>query len=329
MPGAVGGAGGSRGGASRGGASRSAGGIGKSGGVKGGAKGASKSAAGTKANATAKADQAKADAKAKAADAKAKADALQKTQMETKQQTESRQQAERTTQVNNDQARADQQKADANRQQAVDAARQATDAAKATEGAKETTAKDIADKVIDGTKKGTDLAKEIAKGMDHQRAADLAGKTGGLISAANNANSAIQNGIETVRAAQEGRTNDAINAAKDTVVDSAKTISAVNGLIDPNLTKGALKTFGKGVSRLAGPAGAIAAASDWNDFNNAITQARRTGTTSDAFKAGWAGVKAGLSTMSLAPGAGAVPGAVATAMDVAEFGANAIAGWFN
>lgn len=293
----VGGAGGSSGGG-RGGASsagRSGGGRGSSGAGKAGKAGGSSADKGSKAG---KAEASAKAAEAKAAEAKSKAEAERAAdKVETQNAQQKAEAAARADTAAQSQEQARQQDA----VQAADEARAATDPVQHAE--------DVAS--------GTSSASKVAGALTDNK---VVGRAGGIAGTIANGIDTAQNATQAVDAALKGDTDQALKSGTDAVISGVKTAA---GLADSPLG-----TAAKIGSRFAGPAAALSAAVDSANFSNSLSTAVAEGGVGNWAQAGWDGVKAGLSTASIVPGIGAVPGAVAGAMDIAESIFGGPSSWF-
>jgi len=93
------------------------------------------------------------------------------------------------------------------------------------------------------------------------------------------------------------------------------------------LAKSPIGKVAKFGSRFAGPAAAFAAAMDTDTFARSYNTALKEGGVGNWAQASWDGAKAGLSFASMVPGVGAVPGAIAGAMDLGQLAFQGVRGW--
>lgn len=292
----VGGAGGSKGG---GGASRSSASRGgaKTGGAKSSKAGKSASAAKT----GAKADAAKAKATQDAAKTKAAAEVKSELAKDKVASDKTQVQAEKSVTAASN-AQAEQQQRQENVNKAVTDARAADPI---TQAADKSGVVDKVSKVVDGVTGGNPTSKGV----------------GAIASTISNGIATGQHTANAIDAATKGDTTKALNEGGQAVVSGVQTLAAA-----------AQTPFAKAVkigARFAGPAAALSAAVDTAQFSDSLSKAVNEGGVSNWAKAAWDGTKAGLSTASMVPAAGAIPGAIAGAMDLGEMASNAIGSWWN
>jgi hypothetical protein len=144
--------------------------------------------------------------------------------------------------------------------------------------------------------------------------------TAGALGVVSNGLATVDSAARTVDAIQDGDVAAATEAGVETAVNAAATAKSA---LDTPLGK-----VGAAASRFGGPLAAVAAANDMVKAGEAYANYVDNPSLSTGFAATWSGVKAGLSTASMAPGLGAAPAIAAGAMDIAEAGYNMVSGWF-
>lgn len=150
-----------------------------------------------------------------------------------------------------------------------------------------------------------DVSQGLGRDLGTSGAKSAAGIVGNGLATADGA-------ARTVEAIQAGDTQAAVEAGRDTVVSAAQTAS--------NILDTPAGRVGAAASRFGGPLGAVAAANDMVKAGEAYADYVENPSFSSGAAATWSGVKAGLSTAALAPGAGVAPAIAAGAMDLVEAG---------